>query len=294
MIQRTTGEKVFNVFNYIILTLFALTTLYPFLYTVSISFSTHAEANRIGLHILPNFQQFTVEPYLMVLQNKEIWAAYKWTLFRTIVGTLMALLVTCFYGYALSRRELPMRKFFTMYLMITMLFSGGTIPTFLNIRELGLYNSVWVYVLPGLIAAYNVIVSKSFFMSIPESLNESAKIDGAGEFRIFFQIIVPLSMPIVMTLALWSAVGHWNAWFDGLMYIQDNDKKVVQNIIQNIVKDNQTDIVSDIKANEDTSDVTGVTIQSASIIVSILPILAIYPFVQKYFVKGVTLGAVKG
>lgn len=295
MIQRTKGEKVFNVFNYIILTLLAFTTLYPFLYTLTISLSTTADANKIGLHILPNFQRMTIDPYKMVFKNAEIWNAYKYTLFRTIVGTILSLLVTCFYGYALARPTLPMKKAFTAFIMFTMLFSGGQIPTYLNIKSLGLINNIWVYVLPTLLTAYNVIVSKSFFAGIPESLNESAKLDGAGEFRIFFQIIVPLSKPIIMTLALWNAVAHWNEWFSGMMYITDNRKIVVQNYIQRIVNEGSTNLITDTNAaGKDTVEVTGATIQSASIIVSILPILCFYPFVQKYFVKGVTLGAVKG
>ncbi len=295
MIQRTRGEKIFNVFNYIILTLFAFTTLYPFLYTLTISLSTKAEAESLGLHILPNFKNITIDPYKMVFKNAEIWNAYKYTLFRTIVGTILSLLVTCFYGYALSRPTLPLKRFFVSFIMFTMLFSGGQIPIYLNIKSLGLINNIWVYVLPMLITAYNVIVSRSFFASLPESLNESAKIDGAGEFRIFFQIIVPLSKPIIMTLALWQAVAHWNEWFSGMMYITDNRKIVVQNYIQRIVNEGNTNLISDVNASAtDQIEVTGKTIQSASIIVSILPILCFYPFVQKYFVKGVTLGAVKG
>lgn len=297
MIQRTRGEKIFNVFNYIILSMFALTTLYPLLYTISISFSTQAEADKIGLHLLPNFQQFTIDPYIMVFKNAEIWGAYKYTLFRTFVGTSLALLVTCFYGYALSRPNLPLKKFFATYLIFTMLFHGGQIPSYLNIKSLGLINSIWVYVLPTLIAAYNTTVARSFFATIPESLNESAKIDGAGDFRIFFQIIVPLSKPIIMTLALWMAVYHWNEWFSGMMYITDNRKITVQNYIRRIVNEGNTNLISDASkttGEEDALQITATTIKSASIMVTILPILCFYPFVQKYFVKGVTLGAVKG
>ena len=295
MIQRTKGEKIFNVFNYIILTIFALTTLYPFLYTLTISLSTAAEAERIGLHILPNPDKMSLEPYRLVFSNKEIWGAYKWTLFRTIVGTIMGLVVTCFYGYALSRPGLPLKKIFTTFLMFTMMFNGGQIPTYLNIKNLGLIDSVWVYVLPYLIGAYNVVVAKSFFAALPESLNESARIDGAGEFRIFFQIIVPLSKPIIMTLALWMAVAHWNQWFDSLMYINSEDKKVVQSFLQRIVTSGNTDMLKDVNASDqDKKEVIGKTIQSATIMVTILPILCVYPFIQKYFVKGVTLGAVKG
>lgn len=296
MIQRTRGEKVFNVFNYIILTLFAITTLYPFMYTLTISLSSQADAEALGLHILPNFANLNFAPYAMVFKNAEIWNAYKYTIFRTVVGTLLHLLATCLYGYALSRPGLPMKKFFSTYMLFTMLFHGGQIPVYLNIKSLGLINSIWVYVLPGMMSAYNAIVARSFFATIPESLNESAKIDGAGDFRIFFQIIIPLSKPVIMTLALWSAVGHWNEWFSGMMYITDNRKIVVQNYIQRIVNEGNTNLITDINVAGDSeaTSFTPETIKSASIIVSILPILAIYPFVQKYFVKGVTLGAVKG
>lgn len=295
MIQRTRGEKIFNVFNYIILSLFAFTTLYPLLYTISISLSTQAEAEKIGLHILPNFRQLSIDPYIMVFQNAEIWSAYKYTIFRTVVGTVLSLLVTCFYGYALSRPGLPLKKFFTVYIMFTMLFTGGQIPIYLNTKSLGLIDSIWVYVIPMLITAYNTVVAKSFFASIPESLNESAKIDGAGEFRIFFQIIAPLSKPIIMTLALWNAVQHWNSWLDSMLFITDNRKIVVQLYLQRIINEGQTNLITDTSASSaDSIEVTGKTIQSASIIVTILPILCFYPFIQKYFVKGVTLGAVKG
>lgn len=295
MIQRTRGEKIFNVFNYLILILIGFTTVYPLLYTFSISVSTKLAAESGGLHILPTWGQITLDPYIMVFKNQEIWRAYGYTIFRTVVGTVLGVIVCCFYGYALSRPNLMWKKFFAMYITFTMLFSGGQIPTYLNIRDFGLINSVWVYILPRLIGAYNVIVARSFFTGIPEALNESAKIDGAGEFRTFFQIIVPLSKPIIMTLALWEAVGHWNSWFDSMMYITDNKKIVVQQYIQRIVNENATNKITDLGAGENAqANMTSETIKSASIMVTVIPILCFYPFVQKYFIKGVTLGAVKG
>ncbi len=295
MIQRTRGEKIFNVFNYLILILVGFTTIYPLLYTFSISVSTKLAAETGGLHILPTWGQMTLDPYVMVFKNQEIWRAYGYTLFRTVVGTVLSVIVTCFYGYALSRPNLMWKKFFVTYITFTMLFSGGTIPIYLNIRDLGLINSVWVYILPILISAYNTIVARSFFAGIPEALNESAKIDGAGEFRTFFQIIVPLSKPIIMTLALWIAVAHWNSWFDSMMYITDNKKIVVQQYIQRIVNENATDRITDLGAGDNVrNNMTAETIKSASIMVTVIPILCFYPFVQRYFIKGVTLGAVKG
>ena len=295
MIQRTRGEKIFNVINYVILILVGFTTVYPLLYTFSISVSTKLAAESGGLHILPTWGQMTLEPYIMVFRNQEIWRAYGYTIFRTVVGTILSVIVTCFYGYALSRPNLIWKKFFVTYITFTMLFSGGAIPGYLNIRDLGLINSVWVYILPMLISAYNTIVSRSFFAGIPEALNESAKIDGAGEFRTFFQIIVPLSKPIVMTLALWIAVAHWNSWYDSMMYITDNKKIVVQQYIQRIVNENATNKITDLGASENAqNNMTSETIKSASIMITVIPILCFYPFVQRYFIKGVTLGAVKG
>ena len=295
MIQRSKGEKVFGVFNYIILSFFAISTLYPFLYTATMSVSTEAAAQAVGLHIFPDFNRVTLDPYKMVFQNKEIWTAYCYTMFRAVVGTLLALFVTCFYGYGLSRPKLPFKKFFTVYIMITMMFSAGQIPVYLNIKSLGLINSIWVYVLPGTIACYNVLIAKSFFASLPESLNESARIDGAGELRIFFQIIVPLSKPIIMTLALWNAVSHWNQWLDSVLYMTDSRKIVVQHYLQRIINEGQTNLITDVGASaEDATELTPETIKAASIIVVVVPILAAYPFIQKYFVTGVTLGAVKG
>ena len=295
MIQRTRGEKIFNVFNYMILILVGFTTLYPLLYTFSISVSTKLAAESGGLHILPTWGQMTLDPYIMVIKNQEIWRAYGITIMRTVVGTVLGVVVTCFYGYALSRPGLIWKKFFIVYITFTMLFSGGTIPTYLNIRDMGLINSFWVYILPRLIGAYNVIVARSFFVGIPEALNESAKIDGAGEFRTFFQIIVPLSKPIIMTLALWDAVAHWNSWFDSMMYITDNKKIVVQQYIQRIVNENAINKITDLGAGENVqANMTSETIKAASIMVTVIPILCFYPFVQRYFIKGVTLGAVKG
>ena len=295
MIQRTKGEKIFNIFNYIILTLLALSTLYPFLYTLTISISTTRAANAGGYHLIPTWGEITLTPYILVFKNAEIWEAYGWTLYRTIFGTVAAVLVTSFYGYALSRPNLIWKKFFTLLIMVAMIFNAGQIPNFLNIKSLGLLNNPLVYILPALTTPYNIIVSRSFFAGIPEALNESAKIDGAGEFRTFFQIIVPLSKPIIMTLALWIAVGHWNSWFDSMLYMTDGKRIVVQQYIQRIVNENATGAITDLAAGKtDASELTAENIKSASIMVTIVPILMFYPFIQRFFIKGVTLGAVKG
>ena len=290
--KRTKAEKVFNVFNIIFLLLFACTTVYPFLYTLSISLSSAVEASTGGFHLFPKDVSLTA--YKMVFRNNSLPIAYFNTIFRTVVGTLLGLIVTCFYAYALSRKETPNKKFFTVLLVFTMLFNGGKIPTYLVLKQYHLLDSLWVYILPMMITPYNVIVARSFFISLPNSLNESAKIDGAGEFCIFFKIIMPLSKPIIMTIALFMAVAHWNSWYDSLMYITDNNKIVVQLLLQRIIQESDVSLVTQGLLNPDAAEFTSETIKSATVIVAIIPILLFYPFIQKYFTKGMMLGAVKG
>ena len=287
--KRTNGEKIFNI---ILLRAFACTTVYPFLYTLSITLSSAAEASCAGFHLYPRDISFTA--YKMVFKNSSLLMAYYNTIFRTVVGTLLGLLVTCLYGYALARPETPNKKFYTVLLVFTMLFSGGKIPAYLVLKQYHLLNNRWVYILPILIVPYNVIVSRSFFMSIPNSLNESAKIDGSSEFGIFFKIIVPLSKPIIMTLALFMAVAHWNSWYDSLMYITDNSKIVVQVLLQRIIQESDVSLITQGLVNPDATEFTSETVKAATVIVAILPILLFYPFIQKYFTKGIMLGAVKG
>lgn len=276
--KRTNGEKIFNVFNIILLRAFACTTVYPFLYTLSISLSSAAEASRAGFHLYPRDISFTA--YKMVFKNSSLLMAYYNTIFRTVVGTLLRLLVTCLYGYALARPETPDKKFYTVLLVFTMLFSGGKIPAYLVLKQYHLLNNRWVYILPILIVPYNVVVSRSFFMSIPNSLNESAKIDGASEFGIFFKIIVPLSKPIIMTLALFMAVAHWNSWYDSLMYITDNSKIVVQMLLQRIIRESDVSLITQGLVNPDATEFASETVKAATVIVTILPILLFYPFIQ--------------
>lgn len=292
MIKKSNGEKTFAIFNYIFLSMLAFSTLYPFLYTLSMSLSTTVEASREGLHLFP--KQITLISYSMVLRNADLFSAYLNSIMRTVVGTIAALLVTCMYAYPLSRREMPLKPVFSFILIFTMFFSGGTIPSYLLVRDLGLLNNRLVYILPGLISAFNVIIIQNYFKSIPESLPESAKIDGANDFYILFRIILPLSKPVLATVALWLAVGHWNSWFDGMLYITDNSKQILQIFLRRVVLENSTDMISQGLVNPDLMQFTGQTIISAIIIVAIVPILLVYPFVQSYFVKGIMLGSVKG
>ncbi len=289
--KRTKGEKFFSIFNIFFMICFGIMCIYPFLYTLTMSLSTTADSVKDGLHLFT--LNPTLESYKLALENENIGIAYFNTILRTVAGTFAALAVSLLYAYALSRNELPGRKIFSNILIFTMLFNGGTIPTYLVIKGLHLLDNRLVYILPGLISAYNVIIARSFFKSIPESLHESAILDGASEFMIFTRIYVPLSKAVIMTLVLWIAVGHWNAWYDSLIYINDEKKIVVQLLLKRMMDSAQTQMVDTIITG-DSIAIMPITIRSATTIIAMLPILAIYPFIQKYFMGGVMLGAVKG
>jgi putative aldouronate transport system permease protein len=288
----TGGELAFNVVNVLLLGILAFSTLYPFIYVLSMSFSTQAEASSAGFHLYP--RAVTLTAYKMVFSNPEILIGYMNTLFRTIVGTFLTVTLSCMCAYPLARKNLPHRSLFIFLLVFTMLFNGGLVPTYLLIKNLGLLNNRLVYILPMLIQAFSVIIIKNFFEAIPESLAESASLDGAGDWRILFNIYIPLSKPVLATTALWAAVAHWNSWFDGLIYITDDRKQVLQIFLRRIVVEGNFMLIEKGLVNPDMTQFTPETIKAATIIVTIVPILLLYPFLQKYFVKGIMLGGVKG
>ena len=285
----TTGERAFEIFNYIALTLLSIITLYPFLHITSIAFSTQAEAMRMGLHLYP--REIDTASIIKVFQSKDIWGAYYNTIWRTVVGTTLSVFTTGMGAYALSKKYLPFRKIVMSMILFTMYFSGGLIPNFLLIRSLGLFNSRWAMVLPSLVWGFNIIIMKNFFTSIPASLEESAKIDGASDLLIFYRIIVPLSLPVIATIAMWMGVHHWNAYMDNLMFINDKNLFVLQRMIRNLIIDSN---VSHMESMNDASSLSPESLKASTILVSTIPIILIYPFAQKYFMKGVMIGAVKG
>lgn len=282
------GEKVFTIFNYIVLTLLALVTLYPFLHITSIAFSTQAEAVRIGLHLYP--RHIDTSSIVKVLGSSDIWGAYYNTVWRTVIGTTLSVLTTGMGAYALSKKYLPLRKLIMGLILFAMYFSGGLIPNFLLIRSLGLFNSRWAMILPSLVWGFNIIVMKNFFISIPESLEESARIDGASDFTIFYKIIVPLSLPVIATIAMWMGVYHWNAYMDNLIYINNKDLFVLQRMIRNLIISSN---MSHMESMNDASSLSPESLKASTILVSTIPIILVYPFAQKYFMKGVMIGAVK-
>lgn len=291
MIAQSRGERIFNFFNLILLSLIGLLALYPFWYTFVISISSAAEASSAGLHLWPGEISFTA--YKMVLSNPDILTGFKNTLFRTIVGTVLTVFCVSVAAYPLARNEMPYRSRLTFFIMFTMIFSGGLVPVYLLVKSIGLMNSRWALILPIMLTAFNIIVVKNFFQSIPESLAESARIDGASEFTILTRIYMPLSKPALATIALWTSVLHWNHWFDAMLYINENSKQVLQTFLQRIVIENSTELIESGVADATATQFTPETIKAATVVVTVLPILCVYPFVQRYFTKGIMLGGVK-
>lgn len=290
-LKRTTGEKIFAIFNYIFLTCLIIVTLYPCLYVVFASFSNSTEFFGSSKVLLAPIG-FTLESYKAVFDNSQIWTGYANTIFYTTVGTFLNVIFTVIAAYALSRKNLPGKDKIILFMMFTMYFGGGMIPTFLTIRALGLLDTRAVMVIPGLISTYNFIIVLTYFKGLPESLEEAAIIDGANEWTVLFKILLPLSKPVVSVIALYYLVGHWNAFMGALLYLTDHRKYPLQLVLREILfaghmQQSETAQIDDLKANEE-------TIKYAVMVVSTLPVLCAYPFIQKYFVKGVMIGAVKG
>ena len=281
--------RLFDIFNVLLMAGLCLIMAYPIVHVTAIAFSTYRESLRIGLHIWPREIDFS--SFQKVFQAGEIWRSYYNTIWRTVFGTLLSLLVTGLGGYAISKPYLPLRKTFMGFFLFAMYFSGGVIPQFLLIRSLGLMNNRWAMVLPALVWGFNMVVMRNFFLSLPASMEESAQIDGANEWLTFFCIVVPLSTPVFATIAMWMGVYHWNAYFDNLMYINDKNLFVLQRVIRALVVSNS---MAGMESLNDAAVTNPESLKGATILVATLPILFIYPFLQKYFVKGVMIGAVKG
>lgn len=290
-IKRTLGERAFDVFNYVFLALLCFTFIYPFWYLFAVSIADAEKQAMSAIYFLPTY--FSLDSYKNVLSSIYVWYGFLWSIIRTVLGTVIAVLFSYHYAYALSKRYLPNRGFWTTILVVTMFFSGGLVPEYLLVRNLGMRNTIWALVLPGAISAYNITIMRNFLMAMPESLEESARIDGAKDLTILYKIIFPLSMPIIATIGLWVAVGHWNAWFDSMIYITDPERQVLQVTLRRIVLEGSNQLVS--QYGEDvTAKQTSETIKAAVTMVTALPILMVYPFIQKYFVKGVMVGSLKG
>ncbi len=281
------SEKIFGIFNYMILTALAIVTLYPFWYVVVASLSEPGKLLQVsGMLMWP--AGFTWNAYKAVMENASIYIGYANTIFYVVAGSAVNIVLTAIAAYVLSRKGLMLNKFFTLMFIFTMYFSGGLIPKYLLMLDLNLLDNRLALIIPGAVSTYNLLIMITGFRGVPDSLEESARIDGASHLRILFKIILPLAKPTVMVILMYYAVAHWNAWFDAMIYLRDTDKMPLQLYLRNILVLNQT---AELRGM-DVEDI-GTTIKYATIIISTLPILCIYPFIQKHFVSGVMIGAVK-
>ncbi len=293
--KKITQDKVVYFINYVLLALLLVIVLYPIIYIISCSFSSGSALMAGRVRLLP--VEFTFDSYKAVFKYQSIWSGYKNSVIYTIVGTLISIVFTLFAAYPLSRDDFRGQKLFTGLFLFTMMFSGGLIPTYLLVRNLKLVDTMWSIVLPGAVSAYNMIVARTFFkQTIPKELMEAAEMDGCSDFKFFSRIVIPLSTPIVAVLCLWVAVSLWNSYFNPMIYINSEDKYPLQLVLRRILLMSQVNLNSSsvdpqvIAKNQYLSEM----LKYGTIIISTLPLMVIYPFVQKYFVKGVMIGSVKG
>ncbi|UPK45475.1 carbohydrate ABC transporter permease [Paenibacillus pabuli] len=289
--KRSLGESIFSIVNTCFMLLLCVVTLYPFLYVLFASLSDPAEIARFrGMLFFPT--GFNLDAYKAVMDNPMILTGYRNTIFYVVGGTAINLFMTTLGAYALSRRNVYFNNSIMLMIVITMVFNGGLIPTFLLVNSLGMLDTPWALLLPGAISSFNLIIMRTAFQAVPVSLEESARIDGANDWIIMSRIIVPLSMPVIAVMILWYAVGHWNSYFSALIYLRDRELFPLQLVLREILISNSTDSMTTGAAATDRLDI-GITIKYATVIISTLPILCLYPFLQKYFVHGVLIGALK-
>jgi putative aldouronate transport system permease protein len=286
-------DRIFNTIVYSVAFLIMIIILYPLYFIVIASFSDPSAVTTGKVWFFP--VGFTLDGYKELLANSSIWVGYRNTILYALMGTFISLAVNIPAAYTLSRKDLVGRLPLTIFFLVTMFFSGGLIPIFLTVRDFGLYNTFWVLVLPFSVSVYNIVVARTFFeSSIPSELWESANLDGCGNLRFFFSFVLPLSKAIIAVLALWSLVGQWNSYFNALIYLRDTALYPLQLILRNILVSNQMQSAMGTGEAAQIALRTANLIRYAAIIVSTVPIMCVYPFVQKYFNQGVMIGAVKG
>ena len=286
--------KLFDYINVIMMLLVVLVCIYPLIYVVAGAFNEGMDYMRGGVFLFP--RKFSLDNFEMVFNDKRLITGFKVTISRTFIGTITGTFFTALVAYGMSRKDLPARNIIYWFNIFTMFFSGGLIPSYLVLKSLHLINTFWVYIIPSLYSVFNMIVFANFFREIPEELHESAVLDGANEFHIFLKLYLPMSGPDLATIALWNGVGHWNSFFDSMVYTSDANLQTLQLFLVKLIKEAamaQGEAASKVPAQVvRTTSIT--TIRYAAIVVSTFPVLVVYPFVQKYLSRGVILGALKG
>jgi len=297
MVHLSTGDRVLLTVIYALLLILGFAAFYPFWNATVISFNEGLDTVKGGITFWP--RTFTLENYRIVFEDSRLVNAFVISVLRTAAGTFCGMLATAIFAYGMTRRELIGRKYYMVFCIVTMYFSGGLIPSFLLIRELGMFDTFWVMIVPGLISVWDMIIFRTFFLGLPAGLEESAKVDGSSNWGVLFRIVLPLSGPVIATLSLFTAVYHWNDWFTPSIYISNADLLPIQTKLQQILNSN---IMSEQMAQLGSAaqgrlnkmrTVTTKSLSMATMMVATLPILCVYPFVQKYFVKGVLVGSLK-
>ncbi len=294
--KMSAGEKIFKVVNYLLIIALCLSVILPFLNITALAFNPGKDAERGGIFFWPRI--WSLENFEKVFEASNIATAFGISIFRTFVGTIASVFLTAMAAYALKSRTLPGGKFLMMFVFFTMLFSGGIIPYYMLLKTIHLTNNIWVYVIPSLYSAWNLIIFRTFFQQIHPSLEESARIDGYNDFSIFVRIIMPLSRPVIAVIGLFSAVNHWNDWFTGAFYVRSADLRPLSTLMQEMLMSTEAmretleQAAGSYKMIE-RIQVTGNSLKMAMIIVVVTPIVIIYPFVQRYFAKGIMIGSMK-
>lgn len=294
MVKESAGDRLFDIINYILLAIVLTIVLYPLIFVAVASISNPAAVVKGEVWLLPKDINFA--GYEKVFANKEILNGYMNTILYTVVGTIVNVGMTILAAYPLSRKDFRGRNIFTALFVFTMFFSGGLIPTYLIVKDLGMTNTMWALIIPNAVAVWNIIIMRTFFQqSIPFEIQESAQMDGCGNFKILLRIILPLSMPILAVMTLFYSVAHWNSFFSALIYLTERDKYPLQLFLREIlIQSNMQDMIQTSEESLAKTIMEAESIKYALVIVANLPILMLYPFLQRYFLKGMVIGAIKG
>lgn len=291
--MKSKGDRLFDITIYILLAIITLLVLYPLIFVVSASFSNPMHVIAGDMWLWP--KEITLDAYEKVFKNEGIMQGFMNTIKYTVVGTIINVIMTTLAAYPLSRKDFAGRNIIMAFIVFTMFFSGGLIPTYILIRDLGMLDTFWVMVIPNAVAVWNIIIMRTFFQSIPMELQEAAKIDGCSDIKLLLKIILPLSMPVIAVMVLFYAVGHWNSYFHALIYLQDQDKFPLQLVLRQILIQGQAgDMVEGTSESLLQQKLSVEGLKYAVLIVANLPMLLLYPFLQRYFVKGVMIGSIKG
>ena len=298
MTKSMEGSKISRIINLSLIIVLCLTIIIPFMHILALSFNSGVDAQRGGVTLFPRV--FSMDNYLEVFKQDNLLNGLFISIFRTVTGTILGVSLMSMAAYALTIKTLPGRKFISFFIFFTMLFSGGTIPYYLVLNKLGLTETIWVYILPTLYSVTNILLLRTSFNQLPSSVIEAARIDGYGEFTIFTKIAVPMSKPVLATITLFTAVGHWNDWYSGTFYVRSEKLKPLATLLQEMLT--RQNALSDILLKSSGSQayemldkvtITGESLQMATIMIVILPMVIMYPFIQKYFVQGITVGSIK-